>query len=531
MASLVWLNAMNSFQMNSRMKIGSLPQPGDMLGDFQIVTFLDQGGHAAVFEANHRKLDRKVAVKVLLPEVVGNVKGVVERFLREIDLVKRVEHANVVRLYDFGSTDSGQLWMAAELVKGVELHELIKTSGALRPQRVRDIMLQILSGLAAAHEVGIIHRDLKPSNIMLTRKGADDDVVKILDFGIAKTLESDDELAGGDVTGDVKEALGTPRYMAPEVLKHTTIAPYTDVYSAGIILAEMLTGKPAFDADTLMQIMAAHMVKRIILPDWIETSPFGAIIHRATSKEPLERYPSALEFHAALKQVSGAAIELVEHQRAHAGEVSDPITSPGVSVHLLNALPTQLSTGPIPSSGYQEAALYTVQRPFYDRYKFAIVAVVVALIAVVVVVAMQEDSPPISEAEGTEAAQATPTSAVAAPDPEVVAPAPTGTVEVTFKSVPAGATVFDDQFHAICEPTPCVGSLSRSNNSTSVTFQLLEYKSVGVTIVPNKNKTTDVILVPVAIDSEMSIEVKEKPTTPKRKEKVKVDPFAVESFD
>ncbi|OIP35200.1 MAG: hypothetical protein AUK47_16980 [Deltaproteobacteria bacterium CG2_30_63_29] len=528
---------MSSFRTNSnRVSVGSLPKPGDILGGFRIVRYIDRGGHAAVFEALHEKLDRPVAIKVLLPEVVGNVKGVVERFLREINLVKLVEHSNVVRLYDFGSTDTGQLWMASELVKGIELHGLIKEAGALDPHRVREIMLQMLSGLAAAHEVGIVHRDLKPSNIMLTRKGADHDVVKILDFGIAKTLENEDELAD-DVTGDVKEALGTPRYMAPEVLKHAAIGPYTDVYSAGIILTEMLTGKPAFDADTLMQIMAAQMVKRILLPDWIETSPFGPVIHRATAKDPESRYPTALEFHAALKQIGPAALELLEHQRGlDVSSLDDPTTSPGVSVQAFRTQPARLTTGPVPTSNLPDGPLVP-RRSFFALHRWAIGATIAVLAVVVgLVVASQSDETPAeSDTVKEEETVSVPKKPVDAQTTQRVA-ADREPVSITFKSIPHGAAVFDEGLVKLCEPTPCTAAMKYSNKSASVTYELLEYKPVRATVVPNKDRTTEVILVPIAIDSEMSIEVMEVPVAgvpkkKKEKEQVKVDPFAIETFD
>jgi len=162
----------------------SLPTCGTFLGDFELIEELGVGGFAVVYKARQQRLEREVAVKVLLPSSADKVSNLPQRFTREIDLVKRLEHPNIVRLYDFGQTETGLLWMAMELVRGPELHDELRRCGRLSVKRTRNLGLQILSGLAEAHEMRIVHRDLKPGNIMLTRKGAQRDFVKILDFGV-----------------------------------------------------------------------------------------------------------------------------------------------------------------------------------------------------------------------------------------------------------------------------------------------------------------------------------------------------------
>lgn len=280
-----------------------LPTTGTMLGDFRVIQLLGQGGCGAVFEALQERLEREVALKVVLPSIAERVPGVAKRFLREIDLAKRLEHPNIVRLYDFGQSAEGLLWMAMELVRGPELKDVLSEEGPLAPKRAHKIALQALSGLAEAHAHKIVHRDLKPSNIMLTTKGADRDVVKLLDFGIGKALGELENKDLHDLTGSFGDAFGTPRYTAPELLKNEGVGPHSDIYTFGLILFEMLTGKPAVDADTVYGCLSRQISEELVLPDWLAASPFGPIIKKAVEKDWNKRHTSALEFHEVLSAI------------------------------------------------------------------------------------------------------------------------------------------------------------------------------------------------------------------------------------
>jgi len=274
-----------------------LPEPGDLLGDFELLSTIGRGGFGAVYKAHQRRVDREAAVKVILPSVIEGDPQAHARFLREVDLVRRLEHPNIVRLYDFGSETSGLLWMATELVRGEVLSKVLKKDGPLTPERALKIAKQLASALVLAHEQGIVHRDLKPANIMLVDVGAEIDHVKVLDFGIGKALntaETDLQLTkeGG--------SYGTVLYMAPEQLTGKPIGPYSDVYAVGLLLYEMLAGEPAYEGGNAYEVMANRLNDPIPYPDWLARSKFGPIVRKAVSEESSERYPSARELYEAL---------------------------------------------------------------------------------------------------------------------------------------------------------------------------------------------------------------------------------------
>jgi len=279
---------------------------GTFLGDFELIEELGVGGFAVVYKARQQRLEREVAVKVLLPSSADKVSNLPQRFTREIDLVKRLEHPNIVRLYDFGQTETGLLWMAMELVRGPELHDELRRCGRLSVKRTRNLGLQILSGLAEAHEMRIVHRDLKPGNIMLTRKGAQRDFVKILDFGVGKALGEDENSLIQNLTTTQGGTYGTPRYMAPEQLKNTEMGPHTDVYAVGLILYEMLIGEPAMTGTTTYEVLVKQISQPLSFPPWLDKTPFAHILRRATEKNGADRYPTALEFYDALHEIDYA---------------------------------------------------------------------------------------------------------------------------------------------------------------------------------------------------------------------------------
>ncbi|PJB35102.1 MAG: hypothetical protein CO108_26615 [Deltaproteobacteria bacterium CG_4_9_14_3_um_filter_63_12] len=301
-----------------------LPQPGDEFGGYKIEKLLGQGGCAAVFQAEQTRTNRKVAIKIVLPHIIEAVAGVAPRFLREIDVVKRIEHPNVIRLFDFGQTDSGLLWMAMELVSGKDLQEVLRAEGRFEPERALHVMTQALSGLAVAHDTQIVHRDLKPSNLMLTDQGVNRDIVKVLDFGIGKAIGADEDKTVQEVTEAFGDALGSPHYMAPELLKREAVGTASDVYSMGLILFEMLTGRPAVEADTIFEVYAKQVYNDIAMPKWLAHSALGPILNKATAKTTADRYGSAKEFLAALQKVDAGSITYVENDEVLTPEPKMP---------------------------------------------------------------------------------------------------------------------------------------------------------------------------------------------------------------
>ena len=282
----------------------NLPKPGSVIGDYKIESVLGQGGYAIVYAGTHQVNGYPAAIKVMLPNIAASVAGVAERFLREIDLAKRLEHPNIVRLYGYGQTNNGLLWMGMELVKGREIAQLLEEHGKFEAQDALKIFTQCLEGLAVAHQLNIVHRDLKPSNIMLIEHGKDKGSPKLLDFGIGKAVGEQEDPSVMDVTAAFgKQMLATPHYASPEILKGKEVSPASDVYAMGLIFFEMLTGQQAVVADSIFEVFAKQAYQELTLPEWLKQSPLGAIILKATAKEPAERYQDAAAFHEALQEV------------------------------------------------------------------------------------------------------------------------------------------------------------------------------------------------------------------------------------
>nr|MDQ3298558.1 serine/threonine protein kinase [Myxococcota bacterium] len=246
-------------------------------GRYAIHRLLGRGGMGAVYEARHIALDRRVAVKFLLSDAARP--DDIERFRREARAASRIDHENVVRIFDTG-TDQDVCYIAMELVDGLDLRKLIAEAGRLEPARATELTRQLLAGLEAIHDAGIVHRDIKPGNLVVTRI-AGREVLKIMDFGISKTREPGLTAIGS--------AIGTPEFMAPEQRTGQDVDHRADLYAAGLTLHVMLTGSLPGEAPTV-----AHQTPDQVPP---ELAPVTA---RALARLPAARFSSAREFAAAL---------------------------------------------------------------------------------------------------------------------------------------------------------------------------------------------------------------------------------------
>ena len=251
---------------------------------YALGAMLGRGGTARVFAAHDQRLGRTVALK-LVP--AADAEPVLrQRFIREARSAAGFSHPNAVAVFDAGESD-GYLYLVMELVSGRSLADRLAEGGPLDPAAASTIAIAVLRALGAAHAVGIVHRDVKPANVLL----ADDGGVKLADFGIAKRLD--------DVAGDVTmagEVIGTPKYLAPELMAGLPATAASDVYAVGVVLFEMLAGRPPFDAETPMATALAHRVapvpdidaERSALP-----AGLGEAIRRAMAKDPADRFGSA----------------------------------------------------------------------------------------------------------------------------------------------------------------------------------------------------------------------------------------------
>lgn len=277
----------------------------EILGQFRIVEKIGRGGMGAVYKAEQPAMDRVVAIKILHQKLAGR-KDLVSRFRREARAMSRLSHPNTVRVFLYGQLENtGQLYIAMEYLKGLDLAKNTRVEGPMHPQRAAKIMIQVLGALEEAHDVGVIHRDLKPENILLTCQGGIEDTPKVLDFGLAKVQDSKMR-PGSMVLTRQGMVFGTPEFMSPEQARGEELDARSDIYSVGIILYEMLTGKLPFPRCKPMEYIT-HQINTPPIPvterrpDLNIPRELDFIIGKALEKDRNDRYQSAAEFALALQ--------------------------------------------------------------------------------------------------------------------------------------------------------------------------------------------------------------------------------------
>jgi predicted Ser/Thr protein kinase len=256
-------------------------------GRYRVVGLLGRGGMGEVYRADDLKLGQAVALK-FLPAVVEADPERLQRFLNEVKIARQISHPNVCRVYDVGEVD-GHHYLSMEYVDGEDLASLLRRIGRLPGDKAIQIARQLCAGLAAAHDKGVLHRDLKPANVMLDGEGR----VRITDFGLAAIM--------GQVTGADVHA-GTPGYMAPEQIAGKEVSVASDIFSLGIVLFELFTGKPVFKADSQAELQRLHQENRTSPSSFVpDLDPaVERVILRCLSRHPAERPSSALAVAAAL---------------------------------------------------------------------------------------------------------------------------------------------------------------------------------------------------------------------------------------
>jgi serine/threonine protein kinase len=278
---------------------------------YKIRSLIGEGGMGRVYEAEHAEIGKRVAVKILHP-VYSRTPEVVERFRREARAASKIGHPNIVDVTDSGTTVDGSVYFVMEYLEGVELGDVIGQEGALPVPRSVEIAVQICRALAAAHAAGIVHRDLKPENIFLVTREGVSDFVKVLDFGIAKSAELEEKRV--ERLTHPGMAMGTPEYMAPEQAAGRPSDHRVDVYAAGAILYEMLTGAPPYDGENFMEILTKKATEppappRLLRPDLPEN--IELIVMTALARDPDDRYPTMEAFEYELTKAlagRGAAV-------------------------------------------------------------------------------------------------------------------------------------------------------------------------------------------------------------------------------
>jgi len=270
---------------------------GDIISNrYRLIEEIGRGGFGVVFRAVQLGMERNVAIKMLHP--AGDPKmqeQMKERFKREAMMARNLNHPNTIRQYDFGEAADGSMYLVLEYLNGRNLVEVIRQEGALGDERVRAMAPGILKALAEAHAQGIVHRDLKPGNIMLCDIFGEKDFVKVLDFGIAKTMMGDTDLTAAGV------ALGSPRYMPPELLRGDQPTPSSDLYSIAITLAEAIIGKPLLPFENSVEAAQAQLSPEPLkVPEELTHSSLWPWLQKAMSKEIADRFQTADEMLQAL---------------------------------------------------------------------------------------------------------------------------------------------------------------------------------------------------------------------------------------
>jgi eukaryotic-like serine/threonine-protein kinase len=267
-------------------------------GRYEVLEQVGEGGAALVHRGHDHHLGRDVAIKVLRPELAGDPEFA-ERFRREATAAAGLCHPNIAQVYDIG-WDANASYMVMELVPGGTLRDRLQRSGALAPEEALRVASEVAGALQHAHESGIVHRDIKPHNILFTRDGN----VKVLDFGIARALAQASISQTGTIVGSV-------HYLSPEQARGEPAMPQSDIYSLGVVLFEMLTGRVPFDADTPVAVAVRHMQE--IAPDVRSLNPqvpaaVAAIVQRALAKDLGDRFRNALAMQQELERVRGGLL-------------------------------------------------------------------------------------------------------------------------------------------------------------------------------------------------------------------------------
>jgi serine/threonine protein kinase len=330
---------------------------------YHVLQKLGEGGMGQVYLAEHVRMARRCAVKVMSPNLTRDPDAV-SRFNREAANASRITHPNVAAIYDFGETSDGLIYLAMEFVDGEPLTKLIQRLGALPLARAVNIARQTADALTVAHELGIVHRDLKPDNIMIGRGREGADMVKVVDFGIAKA--SQNEAQKVTKTGLV---VGTPEYMSPEQLAGDKLDGRSDVYSLGLVTFVMLTGKLPFPSETAQEAMLMRLMEKPktlaeMRPDLTFPPGLQAVFDKVLARDMTQRYAVAADFGADLVNAAQAAGVAVPRQSPYgavttamdamaagkAGEASAASTVPATRVAPAVEPPT-LPRGPGAAEG------------------------------------------------------------------------------------------------------------------------------------------------------------------------------------
>ncbi len=450
---------------------------GQVLGSYRLVELLGRGGMGFVYRAEHVKLGRPVALKLLRADYAKR-RDSVARFFQEARTVNRVRHRNIVDVTDFVELDDGTTFIIMELLEGKSLGRWAKETVSV--PRALALLVQICDGLAAAHAVGVIHRDLKPDNIFVIPTGDGAEIVKLLDFGVAKLLHRDDDDHDLGLQTQAGSVIGTPAYMSPEQAGGMPVDGRADIYSLGAIMYELFCGQPMFKGKSFGEYVRKHLAETPVAP---RATPGGAgmderleaVIMRCLEKEPDHRYQALPELRDELLHLLGAIETHVGLVRDLAESLSSADLVPSSSA---GSRPGSVRQGRSSRRAVLVADVAPEPEPVAAPARRApwpwVITAVAAVAAVGVVVAVVgrggggDDAPGAPEAPA--ARPTTPRPSVSPMQPPGGAPdnarAEPRRVAVRFESTPAGAVYAVGSAQPKCS-TPCAVEIDLADGGST----------------------------------------------------------------
>jgi len=428
------------------------PRLGQVVGSYRLLRVLGEGGVGTVYEAEHIRLGRKMALKLLHRDVVNQ--EMVTRFFNEARAVNEIRHPNIIDVEDFVTTPTGESYMLMELLVGEDLRSVISRDGKVDPERVARIGAHVANALAAVHQVGIIHRDLKPDNVFLIQRGGKE-VAKLLDFGIAKFTEDRPGVTRAGMT------MGTPQYMAPEqIMSGSEVGPSSDIYALGMVMYEALTGAPAFNSSNMANILRAQCFEVVVPPSQRRTEPIPPVIEAAVmkclEKDASHRFATAADLRDALHAETPVAY--TQATAVGPGPERAPVrASPRRTVQLLPAL---------------------------------------AMVAVALAVHLWPRTDAAPEVAATPTVTSPPAALGATPAPPPRR-SPT-TIDLPLSSEPQGAALFLGAERRPLGTAPLTASLPISHAPVSLTARFDDGREVTETLVPDRPRGELVFVAPKA---------------------------------